>query len=194
MKGLIKTSVVIAVIIVIGVGIAILIAVDLNDQLASARDRGFDEGLTRGYDVGFQQGNQSGYQKGSKTGYAEGSVSGGDSRDEAGFYFVYNPTYAEVQAILVENESVDANNLHDYAETNGIRTAYVRALLARQAAEGMVYLCELVAFETIDKGLIIIEPGSHQEVKVEIGKRYSELNGFPVSAYDDTITQITIVW
>ena len=194
MKGLIKTSVVIAVIIVIGIGIAIIIAVDLNDRLASARERGFEAGLTRGYEIGFQQGSQSGYQQGSKTGYAEGSVNGDDSRDEAGFYFVYNPTYAEVQAILVENGSVNANDIHDYAETNGVRTAYVRAPIARQAAEGMVYLYELVAFETIDKGLIIVEPWSHQEVKVEVGKRYSELNGFPVSDYDDTITQITVVW
>jgi len=78
-------------------------------------------------------------------------------------------------------------------EANGIRTAYVRCQIARKAEERMVYICHLVAFETVDNGLII-RPRSHKEVKVEVGKSYSELNGFPTPPYDDTITKITIVW
>jgi hypothetical protein len=84
--------------------------------------------------------------------------------------------------------------VHDYTEANGIRTAYVRIPIARPAAEGMVYIYELVAFETVDQGLLIIEPWSHREVRVEVGERYSELNDFSTSLHNDTITDITIVW
>jgi hypothetical protein len=46
----------------------------------------------------------------------------------------------------------------------------------------------------VDRGLIIIEPWSHREVKVEVGESYSKMNGFPASPYDDTVTKMTIVW
>ena len=60
--------------------------------------------------------------------------------------------------------------------------------------KGKVRLHELVAFETVDKGFIIIEPESHSEVKVKVGVSYSALNRLPASSYDDTIDKITVVW
>ncbi len=162
--------------------------------MATANESGFAEGYAQGYEVGFREGNQVGYQAGSKIGYERSSQEDLNSSGSRGFYFVYNPTYDEVQEILAENKEASAREIHDYAETNGIRAAYVRAPIARQATEGMVYLYQLVAFETVDRGLIIIEPWSHKEVKVEVGQRYSKLNDFPPRDYDDTITKITIVW
>ena len=65
---------------------------------------------------------------------------------------------AEREQTLAGDERNSAKKTHDYAEANGIRSAYIRSQIARKTAEGMVYLYELVAFETADKGLIFIEP------------------------------------
>ena len=194
MKGLIRTVIIIAVLIAVGIGASIFIYGDLSKKLVAAQERGFEEGHTQGYEEGFKEGSEVGYQEGSKIGYAKSNGVDYDSSDGAGFYFVYNPTYDEVQEILAVSEADSAKGIHDYAETNGIRVAYVRVQIARKAAEGMVYVYQLVAFETVDKGFIIIEPWSHREVKVEIGKSYSELNGLPPRAHDAKITKITIVW
>ena len=194
MKGLIKTSIVIAVLIVVGIATSVIVTSYLASRLAAAHERGFEEGYTQGHMVGFREGSRIGYQEGSKIGYEKAEGGGYGSSYEAGFYFLYNPTYDEVQEVLAEGEMDSAGEIHDYAETNGIRTAYVRCQIARKAAAGMVYVLELVAFETVDNGIIIIEPWSHKEVKVEVGKGYRELNGLPTPPYDDTITEITIVW
>ena len=196
MKGLITTSIIIAVLIAVSSGASLIIYNDLNNKEAAAHERGFEDGLIQGYEDGFQDGSEAGYQEGSKTGYQEGKNGYNDDNSDQGTdsYFTYNPTYAEVQALLTESKMNYAQEIHDYAENKGIRTAYVRCKIARQATEEMLNIYELVAFETVDKGGIIIEPWSHREVKVEVGERYSKLNGFPPRDYDDTITKITIVW
>lgn len=196
MKGLIKTSLIIAALIGISIITSIIITTNLSNRIAAAYERGFEEGRAQGYEAGFSEGSRVGYQEGSKIGY-ERSREGYDSDNSdygTGFYFTYNPTYNEVREILAESKKTSATEINDYVEANGIRTAYVRCQIARKAAERTVYVYHLVAFETVDNGFIIIRPRSHEEVKVEIGKSYSELNDFPTPAYDDTITKITIVW
>jgi len=194
MKRLIIALTIIAALIAAGIGTSVLITSDLNNRLAAAYERGCEEGQSQGYLEGLQDGSSVGYQEGSRVGYEKGNWRAYSGSYGEGFYFVYNPTYDEVQEILVEGEKSSAKGIHDYAETSGIRVAYVRCQIARKAAEGMVYLYELVAFETVDNGFIIIEPWSHREVKVAVGKGYNELNGFPTSPYDDTITEVTVVW
>ena len=110
-------------------------------------------------------GSRLGYQEGSKIGYTRSNEGDPGSSNETGFYFLYNPTYDEAREMLAEREQTlagdernSAKKTHDYAEANGIRSAYIRSQIARKTAEGMVYLYELVAFETADKGLIFIEP------------------------------------
>lgn len=193
MKGLIKTIIILTALIVAGGGASAFVYDDFTNRLAAAYERGEEEGYARGYETGFEEGSRVGYQEGSKVGYAKGRIKVDDSNKE-GFYFIYNPTYDEVQAILAEGEMGSAKEIHDYAEANGIRVAYIRCPIAREAVEGRIYLYQLVAFETVDKGVIIIEPWSHREVKIEVSKSYRELNGFPPVSYDDTITKITIVW
>ena len=59
----------------------------------------------------------------------------------------------------------------------------------------MFYLYELVAFETIDRGLIFIEPWSHREVKIDIGKSYRRSAGkVRPTHYDDTIVEVQLPW
>jgi len=193
MKGLIKTSIIIAALMVVGFITSILITRHFINREAAAYERGLDEGRTQGYEAGLYDGEIDGYQAGSKIGYEMSQ--GKDISDFGeGFRFIYNPTYDEVQEILAENNKTTAMEINNYSEANGIRTAYVRCQIARKAAERTVFVYNLVAFETIDRGLIFIRPRSHEEVKVEVGKSYSELNGFPTSPYDDTITKITIFW
>lgn len=196
MKELIKTSLIIAALIGAGIVTSVIIASNLSNRLAAAYERGFEEGRTQGYEVGFDEGSKAGYQEGSKISY-EKSREGYDSYNGdygTGFYFTYNPTYDELQAILAESNKTTAVEISNFAEANGIRTAYVRCQIARKTTERTVYVYHLVAFETVDRGFIIIRPRSQEEVKVEVGKSYSELNGFPTPSYDDTITKITIVW
>jgi len=194
MKGLIKTIIILAALIGVGIVTSIFITSDLNNRLALAYERGFEEGHTQGHVTGFQEGSEAGYQEGSQVGYVKGNRGDHDGSYGTGFYFVYNPTYDELPGILVESEADTAQEIHAYAEANGLRVAYVRCQIAREAAEGMVWIYQLVAFGTVDNGLVIIEPWSYREVKIEVGKRYSELNSFPARPYDDTITKITIVW
>jgi len=196
MKGLIKTSIIIAALIGVGTLTSILITSNLSNRVAATHEYAFEEGRTQGYEVGFREGSRAGYQDGSKIGYEKGRE-GYDSYNGdygTGFYFTYNPTYDELQAILAESNKTTAMEINYYAGANGIRTAYVRCQIARKTTERMVHIYHLVAFETVDRGFIIIRPRSHEEVKVEVGKSYSELNGFPTPSYDDTITKITIVW
>ena len=193
MKGLVNTSIVITVLIAIGIGGAIFMDINLNDRLNASQERGYEDGYNYGYKTGLLEGNSVGFQEGSKSSYEK--VNGAyDGNSESGFYVVYNPTYDEVLKILAESEMGSAQEIHDYSEANGFRTAYVRCLIARPALDGMIYIYELIAFETVDKGLVIIEPWSHREVKVEVGRSYSETNDFPTPDYDNTITKITIVW
>lgn len=193
MKGLIRTSIIAAAIIIIGIGTGIIITVDLGNKLAVAHESGHEEGYVQGYVEGSLEGSRLGYQTGSKTGYIMGGGAD-EGSDETGFYFTYNPTYSELQEFLSETGTSSAKEIHDYAEASGIRVAYVRCQIAREAAKGRVYVYELVAFETVDNGLVIIEPWSLEDVKIEVGKYYSVLNGRPPRAHDDTITKVTIVW
>ena len=193
MKGLIKTSIIIAALIGVGFVTSVIITDNLNNRVAATRERGFEEGRTQGYETGFHEGNKAGYQEGSKIKY-ERSQDKDISDLGEGFYFTYNPTYDELQAILTESNKTTTMEVNNFAEANGIRTAYVRVQIARKTTERAAYWYHLVAFETVDRGFIFIRPRSHEEIKVEVGKSYSELNGFPAPDYDDTITKITIVW
>ena len=193
MKGLVNTSIIITVLIAIGIGGSIFMDINLNDRLTASQERGYENGYDYGYKTGLLEGNSAGFQEGSKSSYEKGNGAD-DGNSESGFYFVYNPTYDEVLKLLDESEMSSAQEINNYAEATGIRTAYVRSLIAEPASKGMIYIYELIAFETVDKGLVIIEPWLYREVKVEIGRSYSETNGFSTPDYDDTITKVTIVW
>jgi hypothetical protein len=194
MKGLLITFLVMVILISGGAGASYVVYNNLNEKLATAHDEGYEQGHSEGYEQGFEEGGTAGYQAGSKEGLIEADWRNIEDINETGSYFLYNPTYNEVKEILDSSEANNADDIHKFAGVNGLRVAYVRIQIAREASEGMVYIYQLVAFETIDKGLIFIEPWSYNEVKIEAGKSYSELNDLPPRSYDDTITKITIIW
>ncbi len=194
MKGLLITFLIMIILITGGASASYVVYNNLNEKMATAHQEGYEKGHLKGYEQGFEEGGSTGYQEGSKEGLIEADWRNTEDVNKTGSYFLYNPTYAEVQEILDLSKADNADDIHKFAGVNGIRVAYVRIQIAREASEGMVYIYQLVAFETIDKGLIFIEPWSYDEVKIEIGKSYSELNDLPTRSYDDTITKITIVW
>ena len=196
MKGLFRTVVILVGLIAVGMLISLIMAGSLDTRLAAAHDRGAVEGKAQGYLASLYEGHKAGFQDGSKMGYAmaRGEQYSYEGSHKAGLHFAYNPTYYEVQEILAESNAISAREINDYAEANGIRTAYVWCQIAREAGEETVYVYHLVAFETVDKGLVVIEPLSYRTVKMELGQRYSELNGSPVPPHDDTIIKITIIW
>ena len=187
MKGLIKTSIIITVIISAGLISSVIITSNLDDQVAANRELGFEKGSSQGYDIGYYEGNKAGYQEGSKVNFETSQDTGSTDFGEA-FYFTYNPTYAELQSTLAESDKTTATEINNFAEANGIRTAYVRVGIAT----GGSY--RIVAFETVDRGFIFVRPLSHKEIKVVVNKSYSGLNNLPSPSYDDTITKITIAW
>jgi hypothetical protein len=79
-------------------------------------------------------------------------------------------------------------DLNANAEEEGFRAAYVYMQYPGGRAHAVA------AFETVNKGLIYIEPQYDDEVKVSLGISYSEENGYKQTTYDDTITRVVIVW
>lgn len=114
-----------------------------------------------------------------------------------------NPTYKEAMDFIArdqtdKNEYIEgeytclnfAADVNRNAEAEGIRCAVV-FIEFKGRREGHV----LIAFETLDRGLIFIEPQTDKEVKVAIGVRYYRDNELAWTApFDDTIVKITIIW
>jgi len=114
----------------------------------------------------------------------------------------YNPTHKEMKEFLASDKT-DSNSfisgeyvcsdfaaqVNSNAEASGIRAAYVRI---RSKEWGHA----VVAFETVDRGLIFIEPQSDRKVELVIGEPFPwYLVGAisPLSSYDP-IVEIQIIW
>jgi len=144
-----------------------------------------------GYTFGDYRGYYRGYEQGYNIGCIEGAGSG---------YTVRNPTYSELMDFLKEdttddNEYVEGRytcidfvaDLNKNAEAEGFRAAYVYIEYPGDRAHSVA------AFETVDKGLVFIEPQFDDEVEVRQGISYAEENGYKEPSYDDTITRVVIV-
>ncbi|MFC1920282.1 hypothetical protein ACFLYQ_00990 [Chloroflexota bacterium] len=194
MKGLLVSLLVVIIITAFGFGASIVLHLNLTEDMKTARESGLDEGYYDGYEKGLIEGSIAGYQDGSKLGYQTSSFASADSEDRQDYFFIYNPTYMEVQEILNQDELSSAQEVIDYSVINGIRAAYVRCQTIPNEPKGRIYLYEFVGFETVDKGFIVIDPELHLEIQVEQGKSYSTLNNLPAASHDDTMDKVTIVW
>jgi len=141
---------------------------------------------------GYTVGDFKGYDRGYDDGVVEGVGTG---------YTLRNPTYNEMKRFLAEDEtdskqyvdgvytcsdfSADVNN---NAEAQGLRAAVVFIDFPIERSH------VVVAFETVDKGLIFIEPQFDDEIEVRTGISYSEANDYHRPSYNDTITKATVVW
>ena len=155
---------------------------------------------SKGYDQGKEKGYQAGYDAGYKARQIEHKLEQQSSSDGR-VVTLRNPSYQEMKQFLAEDTTesktysenqyvcVDfAVGVNNNAEEMGIRCAIVDIF----HPEG--YGHTIVAFETTDKGLIFIEPQFDREVKLVVGKSYSQINGFAPAPRDDTIIRYLVAW
>ena len=144
------------------------------------------------YYIGFTRGDSSGYDAGYNNGVIAGIGTGYDLRD---------PTYSEMKQFLRtdatdKNEYVEGTyTCTDYAadlNNNAMQAGYNTAYAYIEYPDGTGHAID--AFQTVDKGLIFIEPQYDEEVQVVIGSSYSEQNGYQASDHDDTVVRYLLIW
>ena len=172
-----------------------------SEKVAAAFTDGYDKGYVQTYEAGYQKAYAATYNKGYDKGYEIGLASGSKS-EVATRVELSNPTYKQLREFLT-GDKTDSNpfikdeyvcfdfaaELNNNAETNGIRAAYVRI---RSKEWGHA----VVAFETVDRGLVFIEPQSDRDVDLVIGKPYpwQSVGANRPTDYDDVIVEIQIIW
>ncbi len=138
----------------------------------------------------------AGYVRGRSYGYESGVIAGAGSA-----YTLRDPTYNEAKQFLardrtdankyVEGEYVCsdfAGNVNNNAETEGFRCALVEVKYPGGTGHA------LVGFRTVDRGLIFIEPQYDEEVTIELGQSYADVNGYKKPSFDDTIARYLVIW
>ena len=174
-----------------------------SDKVAAAYEGGYDNGRAQTYDVGYQEAYGEAYDRGYDKGYEIGLEAGSRERAPTRIRVkLRNPTYKEMRDFLTSDE-IDSNSfirgeyvcsdfaadLNHNAEVKGIRVAYVRI---RSEKWGHA----VVAFETVDRGLIFIEPQSDKEAKLVIGEPFPWRSIGAISPLTsfDPVTEIQIIW
>ena len=199
---------VISLVITLGVlaGINILIYLDAtnttyNDRVAAAFADAYDYGYAQTFNATYQQARNQAFDKGYSKGY-EISQESNSGKPVSRLVETHNPTYDELMEFL-RADKTDSNayidghyvcfdyaaDLNNNADAAGIQAAYVRL---RSTDWGHA----VVAFDTIDRGLIYIEPQSDAEVKLVIGQPYpwQQVNATSPLSSSDPILQIELIW
>ena len=161
----------------------------------------YSKGEVAGYDAGYSLGQEEGYNQGKADGYEQGV------QDSLGHdYTLRNPTYREAIAFM-EKDKTDSNKYNEAAYACG---HFARDICNNAEAEGLRCAAVIlrypdgdhviIAFETIDEGLIYFEPQGDERVKPVIGERYylcvEPKPGYYYEkpSYDDTIRDIIVIW
>lgn len=173
-----------------------------DERVAAAYEAGRSNGYAETYPSAYQEVYGGAYDKGLDKEYeirvALDSKESTSSRVE-----LRNPTYQELREFLAGDQT-DSNpyikgdyvcfdfaaELNNNAEASGIRAAYVR-ISFREWAHAVA------AFETVDRGLIFIEPQTDKDVgELVINRPYPwQTSGAErTRKYDDLITEIQIMW
>ena len=180
-------------------------AVGYDDGYSVGQEVGYDLGNTDGYSLGEQSGLEEGYASGKADGYADGYKEGMEVGLGHG-YTLRDPTYKQIIIFLSkdkpdENEYIEgtyvcshfARDVGNNAEAQGFRCAYVHIFYPEGGHS-------IIAFNTIDKGLIYFEPQSDEKTRPVLGKYYYQCiepePGFHYKKplYDDTIKDILVIW
>jgi len=180
-----------------------------EDGYVLGKEDGYDEGYVSGEREGYGKGYVSGEADGYRLGKTDGYEDGYDEGIEAGLghgYTLRDPAYEEAVAFLREdktdkNEYIEATYVCSHfardvcnnAEVEGLRCAFIEM---RYSDGGH----SIIAFNTIDKGLVYFEPQSDMIAKPVIGKRWYQCKEPPPGyyyaepVYDDTIMDILVIW
>lgn len=206
----------VALLAVIGLGgfVVYNVAYGLGEE--AGYDKGYPAGQSVGYSSGEEVGYDEGYTVGKQDGYTEGYDSGkADGYDEgvqAGLghgYTLGDPTYAQAAAFIKddktdENEYIEdtygvyvcthfARDVCNNAEQKGIRCAFVEV---RYPEGGHA----IIAFDTIDEGLVYFDAVTDDRARPIIGKRYYQCVEpkpgyyYEAPSFNDTIMDILVIW
>ena len=201
--------------IFITMGILILVGGGfvLYDQAYSwGATAGYEDGYTAGHEAGYSSGEQDGYDQGYSSGSADGYNEGYGVGVEAGLghgYTLRDPAYEEVITFLGqdktdENRYVEGaygiyvcshfvRDVGNNAEEAGLRSAFVEL---RYLDGGHA----IIAFDTIDEGLVYFDAQTDERVRPVIGSRYYQCIEprpgyyYVKPMYDDTIRDILVIW
>jgi hypothetical protein len=170
---------------------------------STGQEIGYSSGEQAGYNAGYSLGKGEGYNQGYRLGRTDGYEEGYGNGVEAGLghgYTLRDPTYKQAVDFL-ERDKTDRN---EYDEDSYICSHFARDVGNNAEAEGLrCALVELrysegghtiIAFDTIDKGLVYFEPQFDDEVEVIIERSYSHLNDYLEPSIDDTIIDILVIW
>lgn len=151
--------------------------------------------LNESYDLGYI----SGFYDGNETGFVDGYVQGVEDGAGTG-YTVREPTYDEAIAFIAwdktnENEYSENYTCHHFTadfKNNAFEAGYRCGYVAIDLPEELGHA--IVCFNTTNYGVIFVEPQYDDIVTVTIGRSYSDINGYELPDYDDTIVAYTIIW
>ena len=180
-----------------------------SEGYLSGEHAGYDDGYLIGKQDGYVGGYASGKREGHDEGYETGRTAGYEQGVEDGLghgYTIKDSTYDGVLAFLAQDKTDESEYVADFyvcshfardvcnnAEEAGIRCAFVEL---RYSGQGHT----IVAFDTIDMGLVYFEPQSDERVNPEIGLRYYQTvvpepgYYYEPPDYDDTILDILAIW
>lgn len=123
-------------------------------------------------------------------------------------FYLHDPTYAEVKDFIASDDTeqniydvdtFDCENfcieINNNAEDQGMRCAFIIMYFYEKTTGHMI-----VGFDTIDQGMVYVEPQTDEWVDLEIGKEYWTECILPEEGYyysdhpDDTIKEILTFW
>jgi len=208
MKWLIGIFITMGILVLVGAGGFLL----YNLAYSWGANAGYEDGYTVGHEAGYSSGEQDGYEEGYSSGSADGYDEGYDVGVEAGLghgYTLRDPTYAEVIIFLGQDETDEnryiegaygvyvcshfVRDVGNNAEEAGLRSAFVEL---RYLDGGHA----IIAFDTIDEGLVYFDAQTDERVRPVIGQRYYQCIEprpgyyYVKPSYDDTIRDILVIW
>jgi hypothetical protein len=214
LKGILMTIIILAV---VGIGSLALYELAYSNGETAGYDSGYSNGEKAGYNSGMQDGREQGYtsgrrdgeQDGYALGYSSGEADGYEEGIEAGLghgYTIKDPTYNEAITFL----SRDKTESNKYDEDTYSCRHFARDVCNNAGAEGLrcAYISirypdgghSIIAFETIDEGLVYFDAQTDDRARPVIGKRYylcvEPKPGFYYEepSFDDTIEDILVIW
>ncbi|MDI6814647.1 MAG: hypothetical protein QMC90_00975 [Dehalococcoidales bacterium] len=209
MKWMKRIFIAIGILILVGVASFVLYGIAYSEGETAGYEAGYSVGKQHGYDEGYISGKQEGYDEGYSSGRADGYNEGYEVGIKAGLghgYTLRDPTYKEVITFLKEdktdkNKYVEdtyvcshfARDVGNNAEAKGLRCAFI---VLRYPDGGHA----IIAFNTIDEGLVYFEPQSDERVRPVIGKRFYQCIEprpgyyYKEPEFDDTIVDILVIW
>jgi len=111
---------------------------------------------------------------------------------QGNMYEIHDPFYEEVLSFIENNNLLSINKIIYEGKNQGLKTAYIQVIMGEE-----LLMYELIAFNTVDEGMVYFEPIQKYRLTPEIGKRYRDctINHHQTSTFfNDTIVDIITIW